>query len=48
MRQTWARQQTDPDYAFDTPVPSSLTAKDQTGDRLATSIGELGPAEIRQ
>ena len=48
MRETWARQQTDPDYAYDTPVPSPQTAKGKAGARLATSIGEFGPAEIRQ
>lgn len=50
MRAVWHRQKTDPDYAFDTPVPSPGQAEDMTEERaadsLAKSIGKLGPAEI--
>ena len=44
MRETWRRQQTDPSYQFDTPLPP--TAKRVgTGrpDALEDSIGELAP-----
>jgi hypothetical protein len=46
MRETWKRQKTDPDYAHDTPVPSEgMPARNR--DAMASSIGELGPAELR-
>lgn len=44
MRETWRRQQTDPSYQFDTPLPP--TAKRVGTDRpnaLEDSIGELAP-----
>jgi len=47
MRETWKRQQTDPDYAYDTPVPSPGDGPAVDGDTLATSIGALGPKELR-
>ena len=44
MRETWTRQKTDPDYAYDTPVPTEgLPRRDR--DQMAASIGELGPKE---
>lgn len=54
MRDTWKRQQTEPDYAFDTPLPSptpnpaleeAVNQKEQP-DRLSASIGNLGPEEL--
>mgnify|MGYP006207518493 FL=1 len=46
MRETWSRQKTDPDYAYDTPVPSEgVPARGR--DSVAASIGELGPADLR-
>ena len=43
MRQTWDKQKIDPDYAFDTPVPSAATIgrKNKPDDLLAASVGEL-------
>ncbi len=46
MRATWKRQQSEPDYAFDTPVPTPPQRPAQAQDRLAASIGELAPAAI--
>jgi fatty acid desaturase len=45
MRDTWARQQENPDYYFDTPVPPIATVKKAlvTDDALESSIGDLAP-----
>ena len=46
MRQTWRRQQTDPGYAFDTPVPSAdPDAAEQAPE--AASIGDIAPKALR-
>lgn len=46
MRETWRKQQGDPGYAYDTPVPPpSRGEKEQ--DPLAASIGELAPKVLR-
>jgi len=43
MRDTWRRQETNPDYGYDTPVPTPAV-KDATGDdALAKSFGDLSP-----
>lgn len=49
MRDTWSRQQTDPAYCFDTPVPPIATAsKGRTRDNaLESSIGDLAPKGLR-
>ena len=49
MRQTWNRQQSDPNYAFDTPVPPIANfSKGQAVDRaLESSIGDLAPSGLR-
>jgi fatty acid desaturase len=48
MRQTWKRQQGDPSYAFDTPVPQSeKRPHSNDSDELASSIGELAPDGLR-
>ena len=46
MRETWKRQKNDPDYAYDTPVPTEGMPSGGR-DRMAACIGELGPAELR-
>jgi fatty acid desaturase len=45
MRDTWARQQEDPDYYFDTPVPPIAMAKKAlpSDEVLESSIGDLAP-----
>lgn len=48
MRATWKRQQSEPGYAFDTPVPPPRERAPQATDRLAASIGELAPAAIAE
>ncbi len=48
MRQTWHRQQDDPSYQFDTPVPTPVDgAKAVAQEPEAASIGDLAPAELR-
>ena len=43
MHETWTRQRTDPNYAFDTPVPPPTPKiKDRDKD-LESSIGEIAP-----
>ena len=41
MRETWHRQKTDPDYAFDTFVPSPAINKIKPDDKLEASVGEI-------
>ena len=48
MREIWRRQQTDPNYQFDTPLPSTAgKISTETPDELVTSIGELAPEGLR-
>ncbi len=48
MLATWDRQQDDPDYQYDTPLPpgASSVRSDQPHE-LESSIGDLAPREIR-
>lgn len=43
MRETWRRQQHEPSYAFDTPVPTSVSAAPMQNDDVVSSIGDLAP-----
>ncbi len=44
MRMIWKKQQADPNYEFDRPVPAADTASSQSGQsELVTSIGDLAP-----
>ena len=44
MRETWHKQKSDPDYTFDTPVPSVVeNAVTSMDDDLVRSIGDLAP-----
>lgn len=43
MRETWKRQQADPSYAHDTPVPTPGITACEDADPLAASIGNLAP-----
>lgn len=48
MRETWRRQQTDPDYQFDTPLPPTAKhIRADRGDDLESSIGELAPKGLQ-
>ncbi len=46
MRMVWKRQQAEPDYAYDTPVPEPKGPSIKTDGTLAKSVGELGPKEL--
>ena len=47
MRETWRRQQDEPGYAFDTPVPAPGNDDGAAGsDSLAASMGGLAPRAI--
>jgi fatty acid desaturase len=44
MGETWRRQQTDPDYEFDTPLlATAKSERTYVPDELESSIGELAP-----
>lgn len=49
MRQTWHRQQSDPNYYFDTPVPpiANLRKGQSADSALESSIGDLAPEGLR-
>ena len=47
MRDTWRKQQEDPSYQFDTPVPAPAEGAPAPQDPEAASIGEIAPAELR-
>ena len=44
MRETWKRQQADPDYEYDTPVPTTTVKDCGDGDPLAASMGGISPS----
>jgi fatty acid desaturase len=49
MRETWRRQQSDPGYQFDTPLPATAGRIAQTDQRaLEQSIGDLAPAALSE
>ncbi|HUI71335.1 MAG TPA: fatty acid desaturase, partial [Spirochaetia bacterium] len=43
MRETWKRQQKEPGYQFDTPLPGKAAGQEIKRDALESSLGELGP-----
>ena len=48
MLTTWRRQETDPSYQFDTPLPpTARKVRTDTPDVLEDSIGELAPKGLR-
>jgi fatty acid desaturase len=46
MRETWHRQQKEPSYQFDTPLPRPPAAASKPQDPLASSLGELTPKSL--
>ena len=52
MRATWRRQQVEPGYQYDVPLPATARQPEQnangqgSADRLGASIGDLAPAVI--
>lgn len=48
MRESWEKQKSDPDYYFDTPLPSTAShLQAKPSDELASSIGELAPEGLK-
>lgn len=47
MRETWRRQQADPSYQFDTPLPPKGEACASDPDPLSASIGGIAPPALR-
>ncbi len=48
MLATWDRQQDDPDYQYDTPLPPGAgSVRSDQPHELESSIGDLAPGEIR-
>ena len=48
MRAIWRRQQGDPDYQFDTPLPATAkSVRTDKPDAVESSIGELAPEGLR-
>jgi fatty acid desaturase len=48
MRETWHRQQKEPKYQFDTPLPSRTRGGKGAADALASSLGSLAPKELEK
>ena len=46
MRQTWKKQQKDPGYQFDTPLPGRAGEKATKQDSLESSLGDLPPRSL--
>ena len=46
MRETWKKQQQDPKYQFETPLPKLPGEKGRKQDNLETSIGDLAPKSL--
>ena len=46
MRETWKRQQNEPDYEYDTPVPTPTVSERADAEPLAASIGGLTPRAL--
>jgi fatty acid desaturase len=46
MRRTWNRQQKEPGYQFDTPLPGRKAKGGKKGDSLESSLGDLAPKDL--
>jgi fatty acid desaturase len=46
MRQTWQKQQEDPSYQYDTPLPEDKDEKTREQDSLEGSLGDLAPKPL--
>jgi fatty acid desaturase len=46
MRSIWKKQQTDPSYQFETPLPERTQQKGEKKDSLETSLGDLPPKTL--
>ncbi|MDE2918716.1 MAG: fatty acid desaturase, partial [Chloroflexota bacterium] len=48
MLDVWERQQTDPDYQYDTPLPATAQRiREDEADTLESSIGDLAPKGLK-
>ena len=47
MKEVWERQKIDPDYEFDTPVPSAEGEVGRQDSELHASIGDLAPNALQ-
>ena len=50
MRETWFKQEEDPDYYFDTPVPpieSRKSGRSRDVEEIENSIGDLAPEGLQ-
>ena len=47
MKEIWERQKIDPDYEFDTPVPSAEGEGRRQDSELDASIGDLAPIALQ-
>ena len=48
MLDTWERQQTDPDYQYDTPLPATARhVREDESNQLESSIGDLAPKGLK-
>ena len=45
MRQTWKRQQADPGYQYETPLPGRKHEEEKNRDALEGSLGDLDPGK---
>ena len=45
--EVWRRQEADPEYQFDTPVPSPARSANAPPDPEAAAIGDIAPRELR-
>jgi fatty acid desaturase len=46
MRQTWKKQQENPGYQYDTPLPARKDKKTKKRDSLGASLGDLAPKSL--
>ena len=47
MRQAWHRQKDEPDYAFDTPLPTPAERAAAAQEPEAASVGDIAPRGLR-
>ena len=47
IREIWRRQADDPDYQYDTPVPTPSGPADALQSPEAALIGDIAPRELR-
>jgi len=48
MRETWKKQQNDPSYPYNTPLPQRKGIGPVAAETLATSLGDLPPKSLTE